>query len=212
MRVALVLALSVLMAGCLCGGGGVETTVTTETVEPTTTEGASETTLPTETTLETESTETTQGSPTTTAAPAYPDFDCSKLPTHADRDICVVTQAAVKRDASLCQKVNQQSVKRLCTSVLMEGKCTGFGNPGDRMICEAALSGDPDRCKALFSTDRDACYFMVAVFNRDVSACERAASAPGKALCYGLLGACSRLTDQKTLEYCEENVRKMTRF
>ncbi len=213
MRAALVLALAALMAGCLCLGGGdetaVETASTTVTLEPTTTEKAPETTLETEAAP---ATETTEEASTSTIAAVTPEYDCSKLPTRADKDICTVMHAALARNASVCQTVSQPSVKRLCNSMLIDGKCTGFGNPGDRIMCEAALSGEADRCKAVFSADRDACFFMVAVFNRDASACDRAAGTPGKALCLSLLGACSRTADQRTLEYCEENVRKMTRF
>jgi hypothetical protein len=128
-----------------------------------------------------------------------------------DRDICQMSMAAQKQDPKLCKDIKHPVVTRICSSVLLERKCSGITDSGLRITCEAALKNEPGQCGKLHAGDVSLCYTAVAIFNGDLTACDRAPDDDLKALCYSLVGSCGQLTDQDTLELCRQKVVNMVR-
>jgi hypothetical protein len=192
MRLVLVLALSVMLSGCLCGGTG--------DVEPEHVSTTSTSVTQTTSTSLIESTTTTQEPTTTTIQEGI--VDCSRLHDTMDRDICWSSRAAQSRNSSLCDRIIHPDAEMVCKSVLMSGRCTSLTNAGYRIICEASLKRDPGRCRKMIYRDISLCYSMVAIYNNDTSICDMPRDKEQKALCYLLIGSCGQLTDEEDIRIC----------
>lgn len=142
----------------------------------------------------------------TTTTIRIPLVNCSKFYYNIDRDICWSARAAQLKDPSLCKRIIQPDVERICSSILLSRKCTSITNSGYRIVCEASLARDPKRCRELFVRDIGVCYMAVAIFNNDTAICDMDRDSDNKALCHALTGSCSQLTGKEDIRLCHQKV------